>query len=730
MSGSPPHTEDDKIFCATPYSLFSVQTADGYSTERFSRVTGLSETGVAAIQYNSANDKLLVAYSNSNIDILYRNDIYNIPDIKRDNIAGDKTIYNIYARNNSFYLSSGLGIIVIDAVKYEVDDTWFIGASGGQVKVNGFTSDNNFFYAATAEGLKKVPASAVNPANYANWQLISGTNGLTPGICHNVFSVQSNVVVQKNDSLFIQNGTTWSLLYTDGWNFTSSNNTGGTIQLCESLPNGNSRVVLLNAAGNVIMTMAGSPMVKPRKAIQQNNEIWVADETNALLQYRTGGSFSSAYTINSPQGIATGEIISFNGTIYAAAGAVIGWQAQNNTNGMYKYSAGEWQSFNRRSYPQLDTVADLITVAVDKRDEAVWAGSFGGGLLHIKQGPSFNIFKQGFIGAAINNPAAYKVSGQVFDADYNLWISNYGAAQPLVVKKADGGWKGFSVPFLLNENALGQLIIDDNNYKWIVGPKSNGLICYNQGTSLDNTTDDQWRRLGIGSGNLPSNDVLCVAKDKDGFIWVGTADGVAVIQCPELTFSTQPCDAVLPVVPNGSFAGYLLKGQEVRFIAVDGANRKWIASNKGVFLVNAEGEKVIYQFTEENSPLLSNDVRSITIDGKSGEVFFATINGICSFRSTATDGGETNENVLVFPNPVPPGYTGTIAIRGLVNNAIVKITELDGKLVYQARALGGQAVWDGKNYRGQRIVSGAYLVLVTDDNKKERVAAKIFYISR
>ena len=111
-------------------------------------------------------------------------------------------------------------------------------------------------------------------------------------------------------------------------------------------------------------------------------------------------------------------------------------------------------------------------------------------------------------------------------------------------------------------------------------------------------------------------------------------------------------------------------------------------------------------------------------------MYFATMKGVCSFRSTATEGGESNENVLVFPNPVPPGFSGTIAIRGLVNNAIVKITELNGKLVYQTRALGGQATWDGRNYKGQKISSGVYLVLVSDDGRKERTATKIFFIQK
>jgi ligand-binding sensor domain-containing protein len=333
----------------------------------------------------------------------------------------------------------------------------------------------------------------------------------------------------------------------------------------------------------------------------------------------------------------------------------------------------------------------------------------------------------------VGDPGSYRVAGLAFDQENNLWISNFGSVQPLRVRKNDGSWKNFSLPFSLFENALAQIVVDDNNFKWIVAPLGNGLISFDHGTSIDNISDDRWKRYGggPGNGNLPSSEVLSLAIDKSGFIWVGTTDGIGVIQCPAESFTVQGCEAVLPVVPHGNFSGFLFKGQEVRSIAVDGADRKWVATKSGVFLVSATGEEVIYQFTEDNSPLLSNDVKKIAIDGKTGEVYFATLKGICSFRSTATQGAETQvpESVLVFPNPVPPGYAGTIAIRGLVNNAIVKITELDGRLVYQTRALGGQAIWDGRNYKGQKIASGAYLVMVTDEGRKERTATKIFFIN-
>jgi hypothetical protein len=60
-------------------------------------------------------------------------------------------------------------------------------------------------------------------------------------------------------------------------------------------------------------------------------------------------------------------------------------------------------------------------------------------------------------------------------------------------------------------------------------------------------------------------------------------------------------------------------------------------------------------------------------------------------------------------------------------NSTVKITELDGRLVYQARSLGGQFVWNGRDYKGNKASSGVYLVLVADEQNREKLATKIFF---
>ena len=723
-------SDNEKIYCATPYSLFSVKK-DDKEIERLSRITGLSETGISSISYDPVNEKLLIAYSNSNIDFIYRNDIINVPDIKRDNIIGDKNIYSIFPYGKNYYLSTGLGVIIIDGDRYEVKDSWFIGNGGNQVKVNGFTSDGNFFYAATDEGLKSTSVNTANPADYINWQVLSGANGLPAGVCRNVLFVNNKVIVLQNDLLFVQNGNNWDLFYTDGWPITNTNVSGGKIILCQRKTSGEARVVILNADATVdrILTQPGIISL-PKKGILVQNEPWIADEFGGLSHFMAT-SFEQ-YKPDSPEATASGEMVVYNNVFYATAGEVNdSWNYQYNGNGIYILKEGKWTNINRYKFSQLDSSLDFITIAIDKRDETPWAGSYGGGLLHIKTDNSFEIFKQGIVGPTVGDPASYRISGLAFDQDNNLWISNYGASQPLLIRKNDGNWVRLTVPFSLNENALAQVIVDDNNYKWIVAEKGGGVICFDHGASIDNTGDDHWKifKPGAGIGNLPG-DALCMVKDNNGFIWVGTTNGIGVIQCPQDVFMANTCEAIWPIVKQGNFAGYLFNGEEVRSMAVDGADRKWVATKNGVWLIDATGENVIYQFTEENSPLLSNDVRKITIDGKTGEVFFATLKGICSFRSTATEGGDKNENVFIFPNPVPPNYPGTIGIRGLVNNAIVKITELDGRLVYQTRALGGQAVWDGKDYIGRKISSGVYLVLVSDDSRKEKTVAKIVFLSK
>ncbi|MFY7900247.1 MAG: two-component regulator propeller domain-containing protein, partial [Chitinophagaceae bacterium] len=374
-----------------------------------------------------------------------------------------------------------------------------------------------------------------------------------------------------------------------------------------------------------------------------------------------------------------------------------------------------------------------VSLAVDPTDNSIWAGSFGGGLVNIAN-KNIRIFKQHNSSlqnaTVLGNTNNCNVSGLAFDQNKHLWISNYGAIKNLSVRKKDGSFQSFTIPFIHTENAVADILVDDANQIWILSPKGNGIFCFNYNNTIEVLSDDKWRlyQTGQNRGNLPSNNVHCFAKDKDGFIWVGTDRGIGIIDCAANVF-TQNCDAILPIIQRSQFAGYLFQDENVQSIAVDGANRKWVGTKNGVWLISADGNTIIYRFSRENSPLLSNDVQKIVIHPTTGEVFFATTKGICSFRSTATEVASSSSNdVLVFPNPIPPDYNGTIAIRGIINNAWVKIVEPNGRLVFETKALGTQAVWNGRNYKGEKVASGVYLVLVKENNGNEKMVTKLVIV--
>ncbi len=721
----------NKVYAATTYSLFSVDLESG-EQERISRVSGLSETGISTIQFDPVSKKLYIAYLNSNLDVLDAKGIHNIPELKRENISGDKNIYHIFPDNNRVYLSTGLGVIVLDAEKLEIRETWFIGNNGDHVRTSGFVKSNGFFYAATEEGLKRIAITSNNPADFNNWSNVSGANGLPPGPVKAVVEYNNKTIALHNDSLYVENAGNWSLFFGNGWPVVSVNVSENKLFLSQRQSTGASQVLILNTDGSVQKNMQyGGVISFPKKAISLNNETRIADLFGGLSRWRSNDP--EVFKPNSPFDISSGGMTVFKDVLYATAGSVNeSWNYLYNRGGIYKLQDGSWNAFNQYTYPVLDSLMDFITAVVDPRDESVWAGSYGGGLLHITRDGQLEIFKQNSpIGATVGDPTSYRVSGLAFDAENNLWISNFGSNRQLHVLKNDGSWMSYVAPFTLNINAAAQIVIDDANQKWILSPLGNGIIVFDHNNTIDDPNDDKWRmyRQGAGLGNLPSSEVLALAKDKSGFIWIGTGDGIAVVQCPYEAFITG-CEAVWPIIKEDAFANYLFKGQQVRSIAVDGADRKWIATSSGAWLVSPDGDKVLAHFNETNSPLLSNDVKSITINGSNGEVFFATAKGIISFRGSATEAAETKNNVLVYPNPVPPGYNGSIGIKGLPENSTVKITELNGRLVYQARSLGGQAIWNGLDYNGRQASSGVYLVIAVDDKRQEKLVSKIVFISK
>lgn len=707
----------DKIYCATTNAVFSVQNNE---IERFSKATGLNETGVSCIAWSNETQQLIVAYTNSNIDVMKGNSVKNIGDVLRSSITGNKTVNSIYCFNEFAYLCTGLGIIVVDLVKYEIKDTWFLGNNGSQLAVYNMAKDDNYFYITTEIGLKKSFFNS-NQSNFNNWKNLSNNNQIKA-----VYNCNNKIFIQKNDSIFwIKNDTSFSFIYNHPncqiiYSFASQNK----IVMALKDVNGGVKIKQINDDGILEKTFINTDLiVNPKSILLDANDIWIADATAGLSK-----NITESYIPNGPPNTADGQMIFANNNLYVAAGSINeNWNYQQNKNGVYTFSNDLWSSKSYYNTPILDSVLDIITLANNQQNNTLWAGSFWGGLVSFTD-DSIVIYKKAnsTLQSTVGEAATVRISGLAFDKNNNLWIANFGAATMLHVKKNDGTFKSIQIPYSLNQNAVAQIIIDDNNNIWILCPQLNGLICFNYGINIEDASGYQWQyyRKGITQGNLPSNILVCLAKDLNNIIWVGTDNGIAIIPCTEDVF-TGNCQAILPIVKTGQFAGYLFQNQRINCIAIDAANRKWIATKNGVWLISGDGDKIIEKFTEQSSHLLSNDVKQIAINPQSGEVFFATTKGICSYRGTAIDAIENNNTAIIFPNPVPPNYTGTIGIKGVPNNAVIKITELNGRLVYQTWALGGQAIWNGLNYKNEKIANGIYLVFIKDDIGVEKLVTKI-----
>jgi hypothetical protein len=715
-----------KLIAASSFGYFTYDpVAQLYDVHTKAR--GLSEVKLRHLAKDPFSEKMLIVYENANIDLVEGDQIRNIPDVLLSKIQGDKTINNVLWAGTDALLSSNLGIIAVNTQRKEIRDTYRPGANGADIKILQLALLNNILYAASSEGLKKASFQTSTLGDFRSWTLESIPGAA--GMVDNILIWNDRLVARKGDSIFIKLNGAWSLLFVSSKPVTSINASGNGLYIGQSLQ-GKGTVVYFSDAGAQAQLIATPSISSPVACLKISQELWVGDKNNGLIKVSTTADVQ--FLPNAPYGIAFGSGVYANATVWAAAGTIgADGKGKLNKTGFFGLKDDKWQNFNSWSMPALDSLPDINVLAFDPTKQAVLAGSFGGGLLEVSKEGKPMVYKQGsFISPAMTDPTSFRVAGLAYDLDMNLWMANHGALQNLVVRKKDGSWKKFSIPFPHVGNAVSTIVVDDQNRKWIISPQGNGLFCFDDGGTIDQTNDDKWRyfRQGRGNGNLPSSNVLSVACDKNGFVWVGTDRGVAVIQCGNDLFSNTLCDATLPVVQQDNFAGLLLAEEMVNDIKVDGANRKWIASKNGVWLLSADGQKTIHRFTVSNSSLLSNDVFSIVIHQLTGEVFFFTANGICSFRGTATAAATEKKKPFVFPNPVPSGFTGTIAIRELPDNAWVRITELDGRLVHQSRSLGGQAIWNGKNYKGERVNSGVYLVYVADENNQQQVAAKIFFI--
>ncbi len=731
----------DRIWCATPFSIFYYSRADE-SVNKLSRVNGLSDIGVSAIAYDKKTKTLIIGYENGNIDLLHNDEISNFSDIKRKQLVGGKRINNILIFNGKAYLSTLFGIVVFNIEKREISDTYFIGENGTSLEINKLVVFNDTFYAATQKGIMSAAVNNPNLANFQNWRHDS--------LIHNFDKNFNQIAVY--DTLLLTNykgasfGSDTLYGYWQGkWHYFKPF-IRGPVKMLKSY--GDTLVIgeaygftyYFSHLNDSFLVYSYNQSTGPNGfpyandiLIDKKGDAWIADDTRGLVENPREWLFY-LITPSGPSSQFAWDMDAEGGRLWVVSGGRQPTGANMYLRkGVYRFYDEKWTSYDKRTSTVFDTIDDVISVAVNpKNPEEVYIGTVGQGLIKLKGGKVTNVFNSSnsSLSEVSNRPGYYIISGLAFDFQGNLWVANSQTPNGLSRMTPAGKWKSFSLAPYVTEDITGQIIVDDYNQKWIILPRQ-GILVYNDNFTEDNPWDDRKTLLNgaPGKGGLPDASVLCMAKDHDGEVWVGTAKGVAVFYSPELIFSGQEYDAQQIYIEQEGISQYLLESEEVTAVAIDGANRKWFGTaNAGVFLMSPDGTKQIHHFNTENSPLLSDNILSIAIDGKSGEVFFATEKGIVSYRSDATEGSETQSQVSVFPNPVRPEYSGVITVSGLVANAEVKITDVAGNVIFEGTANGGTITWNGKNYSGERAATGVYLVFSTNEDGTETTVAKILFI--
>jgi hypothetical protein len=739
----------DRVYCASSSGIFALVKADN-SLERLSKINGLSDIDITKIKFNPYNNKLLIAYRNGNLDVLSNRIVTNVPDIKNSSLVGNKRINAIYFVNQYAYLSCGFGIVVFDTDKMEVHDTYYIGNNASYVNVEDIAIDAQNIYAATATCVYQAALSS-NLVNFANWSIMTGASShtLPVGIFNQIVSFQGKVYAnysrQQTQSTWRQDTTycydpntqVWKVWETGTNVYSLKVDNGWFVTLhegeCEVFDTTMTRQNWITG-----YPFGGYPI--PNEAIKASGsgtDVWIADVNNGLIHCKNTYNADSRYP-NGPRNPDVYAMSYSNGTISVAPGAhADNWGNQYNTAGISTLVNNEWHTLDYHNTPILGRDFDFIATAIDPNNPLhVMYGSLGFGVFETMNGNLSNIYNYDHHNCTLKPVSTTDtltwVGGMAYDPAGNLWVTNLFAGTMLNCREANGTWHAFDCSSVISYAEIGQILVGKNGLKWAVLPRGRGILVYDDRGTLANPNDDRIKRLTFtkGNGGISGTEVFSIVEDKDGQIWVGTDAGICVFYNPDNMFASSGFDAQQILIQQGVHVQILMETQSVTALAIDGANRKWIGTaSGGAFLMSADGTQQIQNFNKDNSPLLSNTISAITVNQITGEIFFGTDRGIISYRSTATEGSDVFDNVFAFPNPVKHDYEGPIAIKGLTTNAEVKITDIAGQLIYQTTALGGQAIWNGKNFKGERARTGVYIVFCSDTDGKQTFVTKILFIN-
>ena len=712
---------ESEVIYSTSQALMYIDKQD-LSRRFVSKVNGLSSTGIRKIQYNQASQTLIVAYESGLIDLIRNGnttpqtqivDFNNFPITKKINDISDES-------ENTVLISADFGVMRLDLDRGSFPFTTF--TNQVDVKVNAAVRRGSEIWIATTNGVYRIDDNGINNLlEFSQWEHIGEDYGLPQEYSSSDIALFDGLIWMDVDGeLFSGDDMGFELSYSyPDYRCNFLNQTKGELIAGFSCNSGCSSETIRFLEDGMVVPEANFCTDRASNAIKdEQGRIWYADNYRDFRYLLPGNQSCERTKINSPWSKRISEVEHSGNSLYIAHGGVTdNFDYLFRMDGISYYEGDEWTILNQTTVPLFKdkNMLDFFRVKVHP-DGRVFFGTYWGGLIEYKEG-AYTVYdtSNSTLQGAIGDEQRVRISGLAVDREGNLWVANTTTPEPLSVLTPDGEWKSFEL-----DGAGGQvseIAIDGSGNKWIVmADNSSGLTVFHEG-DMDIEGDEQVYVFKAGNSILESNQVFCVEADLDGQIWAGTNAGPVVFDnCGSLVFSGD-CYGNRRKVDLGGDIEFLLSTEVINSIGIDGANRKWFGTLNGVFVQDPIGETELAKFNTNNSPILSDWIIDIAFNEENGEVYIATNEGLSVYRSDAVFAGNDFENELVaFPNPVRPGYSGPIAIKGMSRDARVKITDVRGRLVYESISNGGQTIWDGRNFDGEEVASGVYLIFANEDD--------------
>jgi hypothetical protein len=719
----------DAVFAATQNAVFS-KAITSSDLKIFNSINGLKPESITTIHHSQTANKTfagntngLLLIINSDGSVSTKVDIINEVPVP----PNKKKINDFYEHEGKLYIATDYGISVMDVATSEFIITYFIGTSGEETEVLQTTVLNNQIYAVTRNfGIRKGDLANPNLYDFSQWQTFDA------GFWGGIVTFNNQLVAMNSDSrTYRYTGSAFQQVL-------NQNQAGLKIKTngSELIVTTQNHVYVLNQAYSQIAHITQIPNYTSvfKAATVVSGIIYIGTEKDGL--FSTALTNPTTFEAMSPNG----PIRNYIFRVKKAPNylwAVYGDYTRDynpyalDEFGISKFSnVNGWELIPYEDLFQAKSISDIVINP--NNPNQVYATSYFSGLLKI-EGDNIELFNNtntgpnGLESLVVSGSPSYidiRINSPAFDKDGNLWLTNAFVEKAIKVLRSNGQWQSYNLAEVaptVSTGRYGPMAVDKNRTKW-VPTLNDGLIAFNE------NYNNKFIVISTTNGNLPDNDVRCVAVDNRNQLWIGTYAGLRTVSVDRFISSDELTTNAI-IIQEGDLAQELFYQQTILDIAVDGANRKWVSiADGGVFLVSSDGQETIYRFTKNNSPLPSDNINDIEIDGVSGEVFFATDKGMVSFLGTSTKPSDSLSDVFVYPNPVRPNFVGTVKISGLTDKANVKITDIEGNLVYETTAAGGTIEWDTKAFGKYKVASGVYMIFVASEDATDSTVKKVMII--